>query len=309
MLLLRYLPTFSDWTEALIDSSLLSILIFPIIYIFLYLPLKKSMAEHKLKEANYSYVIENIGEGVGIADTNERFVFANDATEKIFGVGKGELNGVRLDKFFTKESFAFILTQTKERLAGRTTEYESEIVLKDGTKKNILITAAPQFENDVVIGTFAIFRDITEIKKAQETIRYERNLLRTLIDSLPDAIYVKDSKCRKVISNQVDVNNMGFQFEEDVLGKDDYDVFPKEIADAFFADDQSVLQTGQPVLNREESFFDNKNQRQWLLTSKIPMRDEDQKVIGLLGIGLNITDRKSEETRLKLLESVITNAT
>lgn len=130
MLLLRYLPTFSDWTEALIDSSLLSILIFPIIYIFLYLPLKKSMAEHKLKEANYSYVIENIGEGVGIADTNERFVFANDATEKIFGVGKGELNGVRLDKFFTKESFAFILTQTKERLAGRTTEYESEIVFK-----------------------------------------------------------------------------------------------------------------------------------------------------------------------------------
>lgn len=311
MLLLRYLPTFSDWTEALMDSSILSILIFPVIYIFLYLPLKKSMAAHKLKEANYSYVIENIGEGVGIADTNERFVFANAATEKIFGVGKGELNGVRLDKFFTKESFDFILAQTKERLAGRATEYEGEIVLKNGTKKNILITAAPQFENDTVIGTFAIFRDITKIKKAEETIKYERNLLRTIIDNLPDAVYVKDIKCRKIITNPTDVKNQGMESEKDVIGKTDYDLFPKETADAFFADDQHVLQTGQAVLNREESFTDAENQQHWLLTSKVPIKNEKGEVTGLVGVGRDITKQKIAEERSKyernLLRALIDN--
>lgn len=89
MLLLKNLPALSLWSEALLDSSILAIVIFPAIYIFLFLPLKNNITERKRKEESYSYLIESIGEGIAICDTHEKFVFANTAAEKIFGASKG----------------------------------------------------------------------------------------------------------------------------------------------------------------------------------------------------------------------------
>lgn len=309
MLLFRILPPFSPWMEAIIDSSFLSILIFPTIYIFLFRPLKRNIVERKRNESSYRSLIENMGEGVGMCDLNEKFIFANAETEKIFGVEDGELLGVGLNTFFQKDKFDFIVNQTKERIKGNSGKYETEIVLKDGTKKNILVTATPQFDGEEFLGTLAIFRDISEIKKAENATIYERNLLRALIDNLPDAVYVKDNKCRKIIANPVEVKYMGFSKEEDVLGKDDYDIYPKEIADSSFNDDQIVFKTGLPQINKEDYFTDNQNKEHWMLNSKVPIKDATGNIIGLVGIGREITERKKEETRLKLLESVITHAT
>lgn len=157
----------------------------------------------------------------------------------------------------------------------------------------------------------ATIRDITERKLGEEALRYERNLLRTLIDNLPDAIYVKDNACRKTIANLADVHNIGLQSEAEVLGKDDFAVYPKEIAEGFFADDQSVIQTGIPVLNREEYLLDEKGQKRWLLTCKLPFRDEKGQIIGLVGIGRDITKRKLIEETLEqertLLRTLIDN--
>lgn len=136
-------------------------------------------------------------------------------------------------------------------------------------------------EQGRVIGLIGISHDITERKKAEETILQERIFLRTLIDTIPDAIYVKDTACRKIIANLADVRNVGVQSEAEVLGKDDFAMFPKELAEGFFADDQTVLQTGQPVLNREEYLLDEKGKKRWLLTTKILSRDLNGQIIGL----------------------------
>ena len=308
MLLLKKLPPLSLWTEALLDSSILAIIIFPAIYIFLFQPLKKNIIERKRKEESYSYLIESIGEGIAICDIHEKFVFANTAAEKIFGAHSGELIDTSLEQYFTKENFDFIINQTGVRKEGKASVYESEIVLKDGSKKSILITANPQYEGSRVVGTLAIFRDISDLKKAENDIKYERNLLRALIDNLPDSVYVKDIQSRKVIANPVDVKYMGLQSEEEVLGKNDYDIYPKEIADSSFADDQFVFQSGLPQLNKEDFFVDNQNHKHWMLNSKVPIRDEQGKIIGLVGIGKDITARKEEETQRKLLETAIDNS-
>ena len=125
-------------------------------------------------------------------------------------------------------------------------------------------------------------------------------MLREMIDVLPDAIYVKDASCKKIIANLADLRNMGCQSESEVVGKDDFAFFPKAEAEKFFVDDQSVINNGQPVINREESFVDRHGVQHWLLTSKLPLWDDNGNVTGLVGISRDITSRKQAERDLLL---------
>ena len=126
------------------------------------------------------------------------------------------------------------------------------------------------------------------------------DVLREMIDVLPDAIYVKDASCKKIIANLADLRNMGCQSESEVVGKDDFAFFPRAEAEKFFADDQSVIKNGQPVINREESFVDRQGVQHWLLTSKLPLWDDNGKVTGIVGISRDITSRKQAERDLLL---------
>ena len=110
------------------------------------------------------------------------------------------------------------------------------------------------------------------------------------------------------MANPADLKNMGCKTEAEAVGKSDFDFFPKEIAEAFFADDQSVLKDGKAVINREEKAVLKNGEARWLLTSKIPWRDAEGKIIGLIGIGRDITDKKisdkAEVLRAQRMESL-----
>ena len=97
--------------------------------------------------------------------------------------------------------------------------------------------------------------------------------MRTLIDNLPDCIYAKDAAGRKTMANPADLKNLRCKTEAEAIGKNDFDLFSREIAENFWLDDQKVLQ-GHPVINREEYFIDEEGRKRWLLTSKLPMRDQ-----------------------------------
>ncbi len=128
-------------------------------------------------------------------------------------------------------------------------------------------------------------------------ISQDRLLLRTLIDNLPDCIYAKDAAGRKTMANPADLKNLRCKTEADAIGKNDFDLFSREIAENFWLDDQKVLQ-GHPVINREEYFIDEEGRKRWLLTSKLPMRDQSGTIVGLVGIGRDITDIKQAEAKL-----------
>ncbi|MGV8134689.1 MAG: PAS domain S-box protein [Mangrovibacterium sp.] len=152
----------------------------------------------------------------------------------------------------------------------------------------------------------AVARDTTARKQEEEEIKNERKLLRTLIDHLPYPIYFKDREARKIIANLADVENIGCANEAEALGKTDMELFEGEVGLRGYTDDLKVLETGLPILNQEEAFSDKSTGLQrWLLTSKIPLFDENGNTTGLVGIGRDITYRKKAEKQIqKLTKSV-----
>jgi PAS domain S-box-containing protein len=148
-----------------------------------------------------------------------------------------------------------------------------------------------------LIGTHV---DITRQKKAEEEIQHERILLRTLIDNLPDTIYVKDKEGRKIIANKADVACIGLKSEADVLGKKDTELFPGEIGERGYQADMDIL-SGKAILNMEEFFYDKNGNQRWLSTSKVPVYDKMGRIDRILGIGHDITERKQAEQELRKL--------
>ncbi|MBN1430702.1 MAG: substrate-binding domain-containing protein [Anaerolineae bacterium] len=142
--------------------------------------------------------------------------------------------------------------------------------------------------------------EVAERQQAQEALAQERNLLRTLVDSIPDIIYVKDAEGRFILKNETGAHVMGAASAGEVIGKTDFDYYPRELAERFHADDQQVIRSGQPLINREEPGIGPEGKERWILTTKVPLHDSQGKIIGLVGVGRDITERKQVEEELAL---------
>jgi PAS domain S-box-containing protein len=151
----------------------------------------------------------------------------------------------------------------------------------------------------------AVFDNITEQKQidktkklTEEKLAKERNLLRTLIDNMPDRIYAKDTIGRFIISNNALAIRMGLNNPEEIVGKTDFDFLPYELATQFHADEHEVIRSGKPLINREESMDDVSGAHRWNLATKVPLRDNEGIITGIVGLGREITKRKQAELQL-----------
>ncbi|MCX6120945.1 MAG: PAS domain-containing protein [Ignavibacteriales bacterium] len=265
---------------------------------------QRRMDEAIAKERNLlRMVIDNLPDAIYVKDTNCRKTIANVADVNYMGL-QSEAEAIGKDDFdvFPKEMAEefYAGDQSVIQTGNSVFTKEGYVYDKQGQIRWLATTKLPLRDNEgKIIGLVGIGRDITERKLAEEALQKERNLLRTLIDNLPDSIYVKDVNCRKTIANLTEVHYMGLQSEAEAIGKDDFDIYPKELADGFYADDQSVIQTGKAVVNREEYVIDEQGQKRWLATSKLPLRNEKGQTIGLIGIGRDITKRKLAEEALQ----------
>jgi two-component system sensor histidine kinase/response regulator len=132
----------------------------------------------------------------------------------------------------------------------------------------------------------------------------QHNMLRAVIDNLPDFIYVKDRESRFVVANNAVIRLTGLSSAQELLGKRDFDFQPKELAAGYYADEQAVMLSGQPLLGRQEKVINRQGAARRdvqlidVLTSKVPYRDDEGRVIGVIGIGHDITARVKGETEL-----------
>lgn len=265
------------------------------------------LAESALKESEEKF--RNLADSspavIGIYQ-DDYWVYVNPSAETMSGFSLEELYRKKYWEIVTPEYQSLIVKSGQERLSGtgKPSTYEFKIFNKNGDEKWAYLSGCSITYNGRPAGIISII-DITEKKKAENDILEERKLLRTLIDHLPDTIYVKDKYCRKVIANHADVVNIGCATEAEVIGKTDLELFNDEIGFRGYLDDLKVIQRGEAVLNRHEAFINAEGKKRWLLTSKIPIFDKDGNSSGLVGIGRDITEIKNaEEQILKLSKSI-----
>ena len=130
----------------------------------------------------------------------------------------------------------------------------------------------------------------------------ERRILHALIDNVPDFMYIKDTQSRFIVANTHTARALGAKTAKELVGKTDADFLPSEMAKGFYEDEQTVLRSGQPLHNREETCLDGSGNRIQILTTKVPIRDNEGKITGIAGVGRNITARKKMEDALREAE-------
>ncbi len=127
----------------------------------------------------------------------------------------------------------------------------------------------------------------------------ERNILRTMLDSIPDAVYVKDVAGRFLGINKAQADNLGIGGVEEALGKTDFDFFGQTHAREALEDEQRIILSGQPMVDRVEHYIGTDGRPIWISATKVPMTAPDGTIQGTVGISRNISARKQAELALQ----------
>jgi two-component system cell cycle sensor histidine kinase/response regulator CckA len=153
-----------------------------------------------------------------------------------------------------------------------------------------------------------IVRDVTERVRAAEQLRNEHSLLRTLIDNVPDHVYFKDAESRFLTANVVTAHLVGAANPDDLVGKTDFDFLSHDRASRYHADERAIIESGRPLIDREEIGKDAAGNVHWYLTSKLPLCDERGRVVGIVGIGRDVTERKRAREEREHLQAQLLQA-
>lgn len=264
----------------------------------------RKMAGEALRESEerFKMLYEKAPVGYQSLDENGNLLDVNETWLELMGYQKNEVIGCRFIDFLTPEYKPSVADGFNSIKATGKVQSELEMIKKDGSTIFIQLegrighTSEGKFKQ-----THCVLSDITERRKSEKAITDERILLRTLIDNIPDPIYVKDTLGRKLIANRADLDILGYTSENSVFGKTDLELpYPGDSRQTF-NDDMSVIQTARPILNKLESFTNWKGEKQYFLTSKIPLSNDSGEITGLVGVGHNITVQKQNEQKITQL--------
>jgi len=266
--------------------------------------IERKRAEEALAQERdlFHTLLDNLPDRIFFKDAQSSFTRINQALTDHFKIGHPREAVGRTDHDFFTAEHADAALQDEKRIMATGEPVLGKIereTLPDGSVTWALTSKLPlKNRQGKIIGNFGISRDISEIKRIEERLDTERNLLRSLIDNLPDYIYVKDTEVRYLLDNIAHRRWLGADAEDEVIGKRVSDFFPSDDMAGFSNDDEKVILSGHPLLNREELVTDRFGNRRWHATTKVPLRNNDGKVTGLVGISRDITEQKQADEEL-----------
>src|SRR5271157_1465714 len=289
------------------------VLLFDLYTIYQQLQIHRIRRQLEAREKLFRLITENAADMIAVVDTEGKRIYNSLSYQKVLGYSPAELQrSSAFEQIHPDDRERVAAAGAEARRTGKGKALEYRMRHKDGTWRVLESTSSVilsrKGEPDLLV---IVNRDVTGRKQAEDALRAEHDLLRTLIDNMPDLIYVKDAGSGFVLANRALAQLMGAKNPEDLLGKTDFDYVPKELATAYYSDEQAILQTGQPLVNQEERAVDAEGNAKWLSTSKVPLRNRQGETIGIIGIGRDITGPKQAEDALRsqhdLLRTMIDN--
>jgi PAS domain S-box-containing protein len=263
----------------------------------------------QIEQGFLSAVLENVEDGIVACDAEGMLTLFNRAAREFHGLPEqripAELWADYYDLYLPdgqtrmrKEDVPLFRTLQGEQV----NNVEMVIAPRNGKARTLLANGRALYnQKGEKLGVVVVLHDITERKQAQDALKRESSLMQALMDNIPDAIYFKDTESRFTRVNR-HAPYRGNKSPEEVIGKTDFDFFIEEHARAAFEDEQQIICTGVPVIDKVEKETYPDGSITWLSTTKVPIIDETGRVTGIVGISRDITERKrAEEERIQLI--------
>lgn len=249
-------------------------------------------------------MMEHLPDHVYFKDLSSRFIAVNQAMVEWLGAANREEVVGKTDFDFFSEAHAREAFEAEQRIiatgesvVGR----EEKETWPGGRQTWVSTTKVPLLdEKGRVLGTFGVSRDITALKEMEERLAAKRSLLNSVLNNLPDPIYIKDAAGRYVNDNVSHRELLGVEEEAAVRGRTGFDFFPPAIAAKIQENDLAVMESGNPLLNHEEAITNSAGVQRWFLTTKVPLWDKQGKASQLLCIGRDVTEKKLAERQLEM---------
>jgi PAS domain S-box-containing protein len=270
---------------------------------------ERGRAEKAVRESQalHHSLVEQLPAGIFRKDVAGRYVLANSwfcnfrgqKPDEIMGKTAMELAIVEADAIVKSLHNAGANHHEEIMRSGKTIEIEERYPGVNNEARYLQVIKSPVFGVDgKAIGSQGIMMDITQRKKAEAELNYERDLLRALMDTADERIYFKDLESRFIRCSAVMAQVFNVKDIQSLLGKRDADFFGNEHASEAFADEQKIIRTGEPVIGKVEKETWANGRVSWALSSKMPFRNVHGEIIGTFGISKDITAIKEAEEKL-----------
>ncbi|MCJ7555070.1 MAG: PAS domain S-box protein, partial [Ignavibacteriaceae bacterium] len=273
---------------------------------------KKELRELKNK---FNTITNSAADGIIILTDDYKITYWNKTAERIFGYNYKDTEGKNLlGLIFPNENRNVIENKFKARSFKVNTNtvsnaFETIACKSDGQSIPVEISTSlgdSENEHDLIL----IVRDISDRKEKEKHLSWERNLTQYFMDYIPFSIYFKDLESRFIKANKTAVTYFGFSNFEQLIGKKDHDIFSQEHADAARDDELELINGKETIINKIEKETWRGGSISWVNTTKVPLKDENGKIIGTLGISADFTQIKNSEliqqTLLKISTAVNT---
>ena len=270
------------------------------------------LALKKIEESEIKYktIFQTLEEGIVITDPDGNIIDCNNASENLLEVSKEQLLHFNLHK----QDWGFIRPDftplPKDECPGKKALEEGIPILnletgyiRENKIKWLIISSAPLKLDGY--GVFLTFYDITEIKEQEEEHALFNRNFEAFLDHITDFVYFKDKNSQLIFCSQSLANITGYKNWRDIIGKKDFDIFPRTDAQIYYEEEKIIIEERKPLLGKIDSFYDENGEKGYVQTNKWPLFNDNNDVIGIFGISRNITEERKEKELLKEREGKI----